>query len=80
METLDGLIGRELAARLPRQPGQKEERYTHLLSDEDEPTAAVSASPPAPSSGLEERVSRLEEEVAELRETLQTLSRSVQTG
>jgi uncharacterized protein len=79
METLDGLIRRELAARLPRQPGQKEERYTHLLSDEDEPTAAVSA-PPPPSSGLEERVSRLEEEVAELRESLQTLSRSVQTG
>jgi uncharacterized protein len=31
-ETLDRLIGRELAQRLERRPGQKEERYQHMLS------------------------------------------------
>jgi uncharacterized protein YceH (UPF0502 family) len=30
-DTLDRLIDRELAARLPRRPGQKEERYVQLL-------------------------------------------------
>ena len=36
--TLDALIGRELVERLPRRPGQKEERYRQLLGgqvDED---------------------------------------------
>jgi uncharacterized protein YceH (UPF0502 family) len=40
-EALDRLIDRELAARLPRRPGQKEQRYVQLLdggeSDEDAP-------------------------------------------
>jgi uncharacterized protein len=31
--TLERLIDRELAVRLPRRPGQKEERYAHLLDD-----------------------------------------------
>lgn len=35
-EGLEGLIERELVTRLPRRPGQKEERYEHLLSGEDE--------------------------------------------
>jgi hypothetical protein len=30
-ETLTGLIGRELAVRLPRRPGQKEDRFAQLL-------------------------------------------------
>jgi hypothetical protein len=30
-QTLDGLAGRELVARLGRRPGQKEERYVQLL-------------------------------------------------
>ena len=34
LDALERLIGRELAARLPRRPGQKEERYTHLLDDD----------------------------------------------
>ena len=41
---LERLIGRELAERLPRRPGQKEERYTHLLGDEEmQPGAPVPA-------------------------------------
>ena len=34
--TLDGLIGRELVVRLDRRPGQREERYRHLLAEGDE--------------------------------------------
>jgi uncharacterized protein len=34
-ETLQRLIARELVRRLDRRPGQKEERYEHLLSDNE---------------------------------------------
>ena len=34
-ETLEQLIGRGLAVRLERRPGQKEERYSQLLEDPD---------------------------------------------
>ena len=46
--TLERLIDRELAVRLPRRPGQKEERYAHLLDDAaGEPAeAAVAPAPP----------------------------------
>ena len=73
-ETVDGLVQRELVARLPRRPGQKEERYLQLLGG-DEAEAAAPAAPmptaaPTVGSNLEERVARLEEEVAWLREAL----------
>jgi uncharacterized protein YceH (UPF0502 family) len=73
METIERLTGRELVARVGRRPGQKEERYSHLLGGELEapPAAAPAASP------LEERVSRLEEEVAGLREAVEALSTGV---
>ncbi|MGH2840435.1 MAG: YceH family protein [Solirubrobacteraceae bacterium] len=48
-ETLERLIERDLVVQLPRRPGQKEERYTHRLSDEDAPAPAAAA-PPAPSA------------------------------
>jgi uncharacterized protein YceH (UPF0502 family) len=45
---LDRLIARELAVRLDRRPGQKEERYTHRLGeDADEASVAVAAASPA---------------------------------
>ena len=53
-DALGRLIDRELAARLPRRPGQKEERYTHLLGDDEPlpgasaPAAAAPARAPAP--------------------------------
>jgi uncharacterized protein len=78
---LDGLMERELVQRLPRRPGQKEERYAHLLGAEDEKIANADGTPPPhsqpdgqPSSAsgaeLEQRVGRLEREVAELRSLL----------
>ncbi len=43
-DTLNRLIERELVARLERRPGQKEERYEHLLSaDSEEEHAEVGA-------------------------------------
>jgi uncharacterized protein len=45
--TLERLIGRELAMRLHRRPGQKEERYTHLLGED----AATGSAPQEPSTG-----------------------------
>jgi uncharacterized protein len=63
---LQDLIGRELVARLQRRPGQKEERYGHLLGEAaPEPEMAAPAQ-----SGLEERVARLEEAVRALQERL----------
>jgi uncharacterized protein YceH (UPF0502 family) len=79
-EVLDGLIRRELVVRLPRRPGQKEERYAQLLGGdgtgggEFEPTAAQPRE--AESPALEERVSRLEEEVATLRQAIESLART----
>jgi uncharacterized protein YceH (UPF0502 family) len=80
-ETLDRLAERELAERLPRRPGQKEERYRHLRGEEEAvvraeapptPTPAPETVPAAP-SGLEARVAALEAEVARLRESLERL-------
>jgi uncharacterized protein len=85
--TLERLIDRELAARLDRRPGQKEERYSHLLGDEA-PVAAAPAqalapmqtppAPPAPAAAPapapdDDRIERLEDEVAALRADLAAL-------
>ncbi len=64
---LDGLIERELVSRLPRRPGQKEQRYTELLGAEAEAPPQV---PHENVDSLEARVTRLEAEVRELREAL----------
>jgi uncharacterized protein YceH (UPF0502 family) len=61
--TLEQLIERELVARRPRQPGQKEQRYGQLLGGGDGPSVPRSE-PPSDLAGrvtaLEERLSRLE--------------------
>ena len=73
--TLDSLIERDLVARLPRRPGQKEERYAQLVGGEqpaeDEP-AAWSAPPLArENTDLGLRVLVLEEQVAALQRALE---------
>jgi uncharacterized protein YceH (UPF0502 family) len=55
--------------RLERRPGEKQERYRHLLGGEAAEQSAPVAAPPAPGS-LEERVARLESEVEALRARL----------
>ncbi len=69
-ECLEGLIERELVARLERRPGQKEERYAHRWSGDDPVEAAIAApGRPATESGLlEQRVARLEQTLARFRE------------
>jgi uncharacterized protein len=78
---LDRLIQRQpaLVQQIPRGPGQREDRYVHLLSGAVD-VAAVSARIASSSSAseavspvLEARVQALENEVAELRETVSAL-------
>jgi hypothetical protein len=65
---LEALIDGELAHKLPRRPGQKEERYGHLLADDAlEPVDAPVAAP------REDRLARLEVEVSALREEVREL-------
>jgi uncharacterized protein YceH (UPF0502 family) len=74
-QTLDGLADRELVVRLERRPGQKEERYTHLLGEgvqaADAPAAVTPPPPPAKEDGdriaaIEARLERLERGFDEL--------------
>jgi uncharacterized protein YceH (UPF0502 family) len=75
LETLEGLVERELVARHPRRPGQKEERYEQLLGGSGKLPAgsAESDRPSLPSDAAEDRFDRLERELAELREELEKL-------
>jgi uncharacterized protein YceH (UPF0502 family) len=67
-ETVGRLIERGYAERVERRPGQKEDRFGHLLGGaEPVATAAPQAPQAAPVDSLEERVARLEREVADLR-------------
>jgi uncharacterized protein YceH (UPF0502 family) len=76
-ETLEGLIQRELVARLPRQPGQKEERFAQLLGGDEAGAEGDSTQrQPAPGGDVEARLSRLEDEVASLRQALESLRSS----
>ena len=82
--TLHELTERELVAPLPRRPGERGQRYTHLLGEQgdDEPAPAAAAAPPVPpetpiapaaDDGLGERIGRLEAEVEALRAELRSL-------
>jgi hypothetical protein len=78
VSTLDRLAQRQppLARILPRQPGTKESRYTHLFSGEPpeqempQDNVARAASPAAGANSTAERLATLESEVAHLREEL----------
>ncbi len=77
-ETLNALAARQpqpLVAKLPRQPGTKESRFTHLLSG---PLAAAPADSPASTQSIPstpsdaDRLARLEQEVADLKQQFAT--------
>src|SRR3954454_22338771 len=80
-EVLTRLIDRGFVAELARQPGQKEERFRHRLSEDLDPAdipegveaqpAAAAVVPPPPRR--DERVEKLEGEVAALRDDLPAL-------
>jgi len=62
-----------LVTMLPRQPGQKEERYAHLLSGEPDIPAYVPVAAGSAQGGLAARVEVLELELEKLRERLEKL-------
>jgi uncharacterized protein YceH (UPF0502 family) len=64
------LSERELVVRLPKRPGEREERWLQLLGGDVQPAEPAPAAASASSPDLEERVARLEREVAELRQRL----------
>lgn len=75
---LERLISRELACLLPRQSGQREERYMHVLGDPADLQAALATKVNEPgrassSSSQEGRVEALEARVAELEQRLAQL-------
>ena len=64
---LGELAERELVERLPRRPGEREERWAQLLGA----TAGPEPAAPVEQRGdLEERVARIEQQLAELLERL----------
>jgi uncharacterized protein YceH (UPF0502 family) len=76
---LDRLMERELVVRLARRPGQREERYAHLLSGEA-PEEVATGPAPAPAAAValdDDRLGRLEREVAELRAEVAALRAQV---
>jgi uncharacterized protein YceH (UPF0502 family) len=83
-ETLEAMASRELVARQPRRPGQKEDRYAHLLGEEEPEPRAAPLEPAAASAGpgvvddgalavLERELEELRGEVAQLRASLREL-------
>lgn len=76
-ETLDSLSAKEpeaLVTKLPRQPGQKEARYAHLLSGVPEVSLQAAKEPPeANRAGEAGERAPLEQEVADLRAALERL-------
>jgi uncharacterized protein YceH (UPF0502 family) len=70
-DTVQRLIGRNYAERIARRPGQKEDRFGHLLGGDGTevpvpPVPSVTQVPDPSVTTLEERVARLERQVAEL--------------
>ena len=86
VSTLDRLALREtpLVCMLARQPGTKENRYSHLFSSEplEQQIAPVSAGESAratTSSGVGDRIGAIEEEVARLRQELSEVQQQLAT-
>jgi uncharacterized protein len=80
---LDSLAERGFAQRIGRRPGQKEDRYRHLMAADDDGAPAVAAAapeaaseaapPPSLPDPLEQRVDALERQLGELRTELAEL-------
>ena len=81
VHALERLVGRGLAVQLPRQSGQRGDRYAHLLCGEPDAGASPQdAAATGARTGLAERVSELEARVAELEARLAALSESNPAG
>jgi uncharacterized protein YceH (UPF0502 family) len=80
LEKLSAFPEGPLVVRLPRQPGQRELRYAHLLSGPPEIDAAIHEPAPAPSrlAALEDEVRKLRSELEELRTRFDQLAAQLQ--
>jgi uncharacterized protein YceH (UPF0502 family) len=70
-KTLDQLTEHELVEKLPRQPGQSQDRWRQLLGVGEPERSTDVESVVSTQSSLEERVARLEEQVAALQRALE---------
>ena len=77
-EVLSTLVEREVVTRLPRRPGQKEQRFAHRLGEEAPEQEPAEAHAPAPLdlARLERELSELRDAVAALRAELASLRRA----
>ncbi|WP_341303529.1 DUF480 domain-containing protein [Pseudomonas sp. TMP25] len=80
---IERLISRDLASLIPRQAGQREERYMHLLGDPADLQAALAAKASEPARSVasaqhDERLDALEARVAALEERLAQLEPAAQ--
>lgn len=80
---LERLISRELACLLPRQSGQREDRYMHVLGDPADLQAALAARASEPQRATaggqqDERLEALESRIAALEERLAQLESPAQ--
>src|SRR6185312_12777658 len=78
-ETLNGLITRDepLVIRLPRQPGQKEVRFVHLLAGDVDVDSYAEAerAVPAPRRSSNEQIEKLEQKVEALSNEVESLKK-----
>lgn len=80
LNQLQDLNGQTLVRKLEREPGKRESRYVHLLSDVDESSfsqAAIAQAEVMPSqeqSSLAQRVAELEQQVASLTEQINCIT------
>jgi len=81
-QTVSALVSRDadpLVMRLPRQLGQKEVRYAHLLSGEPSVEEVAETGPRRASTPQGDRVTTLEAEVASLKSQVQDLQQQFDT-
>lgn len=76
LEKLADLPAGALVKKLPRQPGQKEARYAHLLCGEPVVESFADLGSPAPATG---RIGQLEAELQQLRTDFEDLKRRFET-
>lgn len=80
LNQLQDLNGQTLVRKLEREPGKRESRYVHLLSDVDESSFSQAASdqaedmPAQEQSSLAQRVTELEQQVASLTEQINCIT------
>jgi hypothetical protein len=71
-ETISNLEDMQLVEKLPRQPGRKESRYTHLLSGKPQEKPVETIIRPKAATEID-KISELQEQIDELRREVESL-------